>query len=559
MPLARAARTTFAAPRYGVPMLPRLIRIAAAATLLLALASCGGGKGPSPQYTVGGNVINLAGSNGGLELGYSFGARFPVEANGKFALPMPLSSGDAYSVTIAQQPTNPAQTCGVENGTGVATADVNNIVVDCSHNEWTWVNGAIMTNATGIYGTVGVPAGTNFPGARQYGAAWTDSSSAFWLFGGYGYDPPGNLLPLSDLWKFANGQWTWAGGSNIAGGSGVYGTMGVASPANIPGARYFSVSWKDFSGAFWLFGGIGVDAQGSESQLGDLWKYANGEWTWVSGFNQIEHAGVYGTKGVPGAANAPGARSSASAWTDASGNFWLFGGGGFDANGNWGQLNDLWVFRNGQWTWIAGSNLGDQNASYGVMGVPSAANTPGGRSSALTWTDTSGNLWLFGGDGYGAPGQNSFFDDLWEFSNGEWTWVSGSQLAQPGSVYGVKGVPSASNTPGWRQGSATWADASGNLWLFGGNGTDSTGQAGLLSDLWKYGNGQWTWMAGPNLASQISIYGTEGMPLPGNVPGGRMNSCVWADANGNFWLLGGYGSADSGSQGDLNDLWMYKP
>jgi hypothetical protein len=32
-------------------------------------------------------------------------------------------------------------------------------------------------------------------------------------------------------------------------------------------------------------------------------------------------------------------------WTDSEGRFWLFGGSGFDANGNYASLNDLWVYQ----------------------------------------------------------------------------------------------------------------------------------------------------------------------------------------------------------------------
>ena len=56
-------------------------------------------------------------------------------------------------------------------------------------------------------------------------------------------------------------------------------------------------------------------------------------------------SGVYGTLGMPAAGNIPGSRHSASSWTDSSGNLWLFGGHGIDANGNFGILNDLWKFQ----------------------------------------------------------------------------------------------------------------------------------------------------------------------------------------------------------------------
>jgi hypothetical protein len=45
------------------------------------------------------------------------------------------------------------------------------------------------------------------------------------------------------------------------------------------------------------------------------------------------------------ASNAPGDRTAAVSWTDSSGNFWLFGGYGYDSTGALGQLYDLWRFQ----------------------------------------------------------------------------------------------------------------------------------------------------------------------------------------------------------------------
>jgi hypothetical protein len=57
------------------------------------------------------------------------------------------------------------------------------------------------------------------------------------------------------------------------------------------------------------------------------------------------HAGVYGTRGLPAAGNLPGGRSVSSAWIDHGGNLWLFGGTGYDGNGTFGTLNDLWKYQ----------------------------------------------------------------------------------------------------------------------------------------------------------------------------------------------------------------------
>ena len=139
------------------------------------------------------------------------------------------------------------------------------------------------------------------------------------------------------------------------------------------------------------------------------------DWTWVSGANTINQPGSYGTQGVAAAANVPGARSSAVSWTDANGNLWLFGGSGYDSAGTLGTLNDLWKFDGTHWTWVSGANTVNQSGSYGTQGVAAAANVPGARSSAVSWSNANGNLWLFGGGGYDSAGGRGNLNDLWHF------------------------------------------------------------------------------------------------------------------------------------------------
>ena len=67
-----------------------------------------------------------------------------------------------------------------------------------------------------------------------------------------------------------------------------------------------------------------------------------------------------------------------------------------------------------------------------------------------------------------------------------WTWISGSSSANQGGVYGTQGIPNAANVPGARFAAVSWIDASGNLWLFGGEGLDAAGTLGRLNDLWRY-------------------------------------------------------------------------
>ena len=63
------------------------------------------------------------------------------------------------------------------------------------------------------------------------------------------------------------------GGTNTINQTGTYGTKGVPDAANVPGARYGSISWSDSSGNLWLFGGYGYGSAAYEGRLNDLWRY----------------------------------------------------------------------------------------------------------------------------------------------------------------------------------------------------------------------------------------------------------------------------------------------
>lgn len=150
---------------------------------------------------------------------------------------------------------------------------------------------------------------------------------------------------------------------------------------------------------------------------------------------------MYGTRGIPAAGNVPGVRYGATGWMDSAGNFWLFGGIGQDSGIGVGPLNDLWEFNpsTNEWAWMAGSSNRPcedadcgQYGVYGVLGTPSAANTPGGRGDAVGWTDSNGNFWLFGGNGFASAGIASLLNDLWVFnpSTNTWTWMGGNSTVE---------------------------------------------------------------------------------------------------------------------------------
>jgi len=348
-----------------------------------------------------------------------------------------------------------------------------------STNEWTFIGGktdaCTQINPTtcaywwpGVYGTKGVPGTNNLPGGRFGSVSWTDNSGNFWLFGGSGEDSTGSGGggDLNDLWEYSpsTNEWTWVSGSNIAGASGVYGTMGTPSTSNTPGARDGSVSWVDSSGNLWLFGG-----EVNDSVSNDLWMFnpTTKAWTWESGGSTAGASGVYGTLGVAAPNNVPGARFGAVSWIDENDNLWLFGGTSIVSTGAV-YLNDLWEYSptSKEWAWMNGSSTANASAVYGTLGVASSSTTPGAYTQQVanpSWIDSKGDFWLFDGN-------------FWELNptTAQWTWVSESGTAV---VYGTKGTASTSNWPGGRSGAACWTDSSGNFWLFG---------SGYRNDLWRY-------------------------------------------------------------------------
>jgi N-acetylneuraminic acid mutarotase len=219
--------------------------------------------------------------------------------------------------------------------------------------------------------------------------------------------------------------------------------------------------------------------------LNDLWKYSTGEWTWIGGSNAVNKPGMYGTQNTAAPSNVPGARQLAVSWADATGNFWLFGGQGYDSAGALDELNDLWKYNAGEWTWMGGSNVVNQPGTYGTQGIAAPSNVPGARQSAVSWADAAGDIWLFGGLGCTSPGTGCNFNDLWKYSADEWTWMGGSNEINQTGTYGTQGTAAPNNVPGGRRGAAGWIDAAGNLWLFGGYGEDSAGSTDYLNDLWK--------------------------------------------------------------------------
>jgi hypothetical protein len=86
---------------------------------------------PGEPVTIGGSVTGLEGS--GLVLKNNGIDNLSIAGDGPFTFVTPLTPGGLYSVTVATNPTNPTQTCSVENGGGEVPAEnVTDVAVTCA-------------------------------------------------------------------------------------------------------------------------------------------------------------------------------------------------------------------------------------------------------------------------------------------------------------------------------------------------------------------------------------------------------------------------------------------
>jgi N-acetylneuraminic acid mutarotase len=527
--------------------------------------------------SVGGSVSGLAGT--GLVLQDNGGDNLTISANGTFQFASLIPSGSAYAVTILTQPSGPAQTCTVTGGSGTTTANVTNIQIICPA-----VFHSIGGQVVGLY----VPTGGNASAVlqNQGGDNLPITGNGPFTFvtqiaHGSSYDVSVFVAPstqpqgcriyfyqgtaLSDVnsvvYDCGHNDWAWIAGAQTANQHGANNPPSATPPTSIvtstPGGVRYPATWTDNSGKLWLFSGYGYSTNTSASPqpwwFQEMWNYvgtgtANYQGDYVNYWSMV----------TPTSASVPVGRWGAVTWTDpATGDLWLFGG----QDQYTSFLNDLWHYNISTSTWTKVTGGANQSGVYGTQGVASASNFPGGRWGASGKIDASGALWLFGGYGYDSAGASGLLNDLWKYSGGQWTWVSGAKIVNQNGVYGTQGTASVSNVPGGRQASVSWTDASGNFWLFGGYNLSPSGQPNAFNDLWEFSSGQWKWVSGANVVNQTGVYGTQGTAAATNTPGARWSTAAWADqdvsGNTRLWLFGGQGY-DATGNGSLADLWVFK-
>ena len=366
---------------------------------------------------------------------------------------------------------------------------------------------------------------TNTPMTRRFSSnVWKDNNGNGYIFGGF----TDGWVALNDLWKYdvTNNTWTQLI-SNGAFGS--------------PSARASSAVWTDNNNNIYLFGGFAGYIQ--TLQYNDLWRYSILDNTWT----KIKDNGVLGS---------PSPRFQSVQWNDSLGNGYIYGGRAIGG----GLLNDLWKYNISLNTWIQISPQGRSSACQ--------------RSQAVSWLDSAGNAYIFGGfsGDYRCNDSASLIsNELWKYDilsnvltriiandvptsppnrmntvswtdgnnnayifSGEINGGSTNDLWKYNTISGWNRLNPIGISPQTRKASIAWSDNSGNAYIVGGSYGPFLNISGLLNDLWKYNvtSNSWT-------------------QIPGTVVNGREQSTLWKDSVGNVYIFGGKnGSA-------LNDLIVY--
>ncbi|CAN5753457.1 hypothetical protein BH10BAC3_BH10BAC3_12010 [soil metagenome] len=276
------------------------------------------------------------------------------------------------------------------------------------------------------------------------------------------------------------------------------------------------------------------------------------QWTWMSG----------DTTPFSFTKNQPPPRIGHLLWVAKDDNLWLFGG--FDITNN--TLNDLWRYdmNKNEWMIIKGDSKPGKKSVYGVKDEPSAEAMPGGRVRCSGWVDTTGNLWLFGGQEieYINPDQRGqkviYKNDSWMFNVklNQWAWMGGD-TSETSNIPEKKFSALKNSTkeiasdllPSGRCNSTLWTGNHGEIYIFGGYRGDT-----VLNDFWRYTPATKTYVLLSNVSTVLpgGVYGIKGQLSSNNKPGARQESGNWTDRDGNLWLYGG-----SYNNNLYQDMWKY--
>lgn len=374
----------------------------------------------------------------------------------------------------------------------------------------------------------------------------------------YSSDKVYSLAAASNA-KIVSNSWAWlTGSSNVPVIS--RGQKGVASPTNSPGSRRNAVVCGRDS-VFYLYGG----EDDSYHLYSDLWRFSEGQWAWIAGSDALDLPAVVTHEGGSFDGNTPGGLTEARCAIDLDGDFWMFGGQGYDTTSPITQtvfLDHLWHYSVSQNQWALEAGHPNCQSSDCKSIYPSqnmGTGRAGARKGHSMVFDSQNRLYVYGG--LGIVGNTLKYDmaDLWRFyaPTRYWNFISGDSFVTREPSIGT-GPDDVTNVPGGRNNAAI-ASYGTDIFIFGGEGAGPLGSRGLLNDIWYWKNNENRWVVGPNFGAvnRTGIYGTQGEAAQGNFPGGRKNAQLWVTPDNGIFIFGGQGYGMGGTSGPLNDLWQF--
>jgi hypothetical protein len=269
--------------------------------------------------------------------------------------------------------------------------------------------------------------------------------------------------------------------------------------------RWIPQTWCDSdSGVLYLFGGYLESNQHERNYPSGMWRFNISSLV----FEQIEVNG-----------SSPSLRYGGATWISVNDStLWLFGGRSVD-----GAYNDLWQFDISRNEWKEIQRPEMFSGLFGELGVMSNESHPGARTGAFTWVDECGNLWLFGGSGYGMSAHRYWdegsLNDLWVYVKHEnvWVWMGGNKVEEGNGKYGKLMSGSSDFFPSPRYVGASWS-VNNAAYLFGGQGHNVKGSDASMNDLWQIDMGsQCNWTFSVSNDSEIDVNPVETGPIDHSV------------------------------------------
>ena len=186
----------------------------------------------------------------------------------------------------------------------------------------------------------------------------------------------------------------------------------------------------------------------------------------------------------------PGPRVLPTVWIDRLDRFWLFGGSSTPSP-SVTLHNDLWMYQNGKWYWICGSQTPNDPGNTNI----SAPLVPQSRYQTALFRDELDHIYIFGG---------ALLSDVWKWDYKIWTLLdSGVAAIVWNGTY---------PNPGPRYDCAYWQQGTDGYYIFSGNLKAATYPP--YSDVWRLeivnSTVTWTMVEGPEEVNPPVVYGTIG-------------------------------------------------